>query len=147
MHYLQSPSSVKSTLMMKNMNPLAPSFCPPTSVFTQPKNQSYLFTSSSTFNYRLQNNWGLRLIPSKVKFTALKNNMVKAYLDVLEIYSYLNAQHHSTNNMLQFSYKEDYFFNRIFWCFAETLTFKSHCMSEDQIIIESSKLNTSCIHV
>lgn len=34
---LQRPSSVKSTLMIKNMNPLAPSFCPPTSVFTQPE--------------------------------------------------------------------------------------------------------------
>lgn len=34
--YLLRPSSVRSTLMMKNMKPRAPSFCPPTSVFTQP---------------------------------------------------------------------------------------------------------------
>lgn len=34
--YLHNPSSVKSTLMMKNIKPRAPSFCPPTRVFTQP---------------------------------------------------------------------------------------------------------------
>lgn len=44
--YSQRPSSVRSTLMMKNMNPRAPSFCPPTSVFTQPSKQSH--ASSAT---------------------------------------------------------------------------------------------------
>lgn len=34
--YLHNPSSVKSTLMIKNIKPRAPSFCPPTRVFTQP---------------------------------------------------------------------------------------------------------------
>lgn len=38
--YSQRPSSVRSTLMMKNMKPRAPSFCPPTSVFTQPSKHS-----------------------------------------------------------------------------------------------------------
>lgn len=34
--YLHNPSSVRSTLMIKNIKPRAPSFCPPTRVFTQP---------------------------------------------------------------------------------------------------------------
>lgn len=44
--YSQRPSSVRSTLMMKNMNPRAPSFCPPTSVFTQPSKQLQQFPVS-----------------------------------------------------------------------------------------------------
>lgn len=44
--YSQRPSSVRSTLMMKNMNPRAPSFCPPTSVFTQPSTHPH--ASSAT---------------------------------------------------------------------------------------------------
>lgn len=103
---LHSPSSVKSTLIMKNMNPLAPSFWPPTSVFTHPEErQSASMNPWTQHSRELKYIWiQASILQFKCYVWFLSHKLLKILLSVLS-FGHLKQNLSFLTNSLTFSFE------------------------------------------